>query len=95
MKFLYLNLKEQRPDVLSLVVFSRSQRKAIKYALDGLNFLAESGEKTNKFDKRVERRNYDCLYIHDIIWKLREIKKIKDSEAHTNTSNANYDKKDT
>ena len=71
LQFLYLNLKEQRPDVLSLVAFSENDRKSLKYVLDGLNFLSGSGEQTNKFDKRVERRKYDCLYLHDVIWKLR------------------------
>ena len=52
-QFLYLNLKEQKPDVLSLVAFSESEKKALKYTLDGLNFLAETGERANKLDKKV------------------------------------------
>lgn len=67
-----------------MVAFSESEKKCLKYALDGLTFLTESGEQTNKFDKKVERRKYDCLYIHDVIWRLREIKKSKDSTVQIN-----------
>ena len=46
-----------------------------------MNFLIDIGGKVNKFDKKIERKyKTDCLYINDIIWKLREIKKNQDQK---------------
>ena len=80
LQFLYLNLQQKLPDVLSMVSMGKSLSKALKYTLDGLSFLMEtSGDRINKFDKKIERRASDCLCISDLVWKLREIKKTLDN----------------
>ena len=51
---MYLNLHEKVPDVLSILAMGRNLSKAIKYALEGINFLVESsGDRIKKFDKKV------------------------------------------
>ena len=52
-QFLYLNLEERLPDALSIFSMADNERKAYKHCLDALNFLLETGEKANKFDKKV------------------------------------------
>jgi hypothetical protein len=37
--------------------------------------VVELGGEFNKFDKRTKSKQSDGLYILDIIWKLRQMKK--------------------
>lgn len=53
LQYLYLNLTEGVPDVLSMVSMGKTLSKALKSCLDGLSFLIEtSGDRTNRFDKK-------------------------------------------
>ena len=43
--------------------------------LEGLTGTVELGGEFNKFAKGSKNKNSDGLYILDIIWKLRQLKK--------------------
>ena len=47
----------------------------MREALEVLTTTVELGGQFNKFDKKTRNKNSDGLYILDIIWKLRQVKK--------------------
>jgi hypothetical protein len=58
-----------------MVCFGRDEGSVVRQCLEGLSFLVEIGGEFNKFDKKFKSRQSDGLYIMDIIWKLRQLKK--------------------
>jgi hypothetical protein len=73
--FRYLFLDQDVPSVVSLVCFSAEESGVVRHCLEGLRFLVESGGEFNKFDKKFKNNQSDGLYIMDIIWKMRQVKK--------------------
>ena len=73
--FRYLCLSEEGPEVVSLVGWAGEEGGALKWCLEGLRVLVESGGEFNKFDKKYKNRQSDGLYIMDVLWKLRQMRK--------------------
>jgi len=60
------------PDSLGLLCIGN---EVLKMGLDGLLWLVEVGGQFNKFDKKYKVSQSDGLYIMDVIWRLRQLKK--------------------
>jgi hypothetical protein len=75
-KFLFLT--EGSPQALSLICIASHDNIAVRMCLDAFNFLVDTGGEFNKFDKRCKNIKTDGLYLLDIIWRLRQIKKSND-----------------
>ncbi len=61
--------------MVSLVCFGQDEAGAVRLCLEGLRFLVEKGGEFNKFDKKYKKGQTDALYIMDIIWKMRQVRK--------------------
>jgi hypothetical protein len=73
--FKYLYTGEGEPKVVSLVCFGQDEPAVVRLCLEGLRFLVENGGEFNKFDKKYKKGQTDGLYIMDIIWKMRQVRK--------------------
>ena len=71
----WLRLSEQ-PDTVSMVCVGNSVSEALKMGLEGLLWLKDVGGEFNAFDKRYKKGQSDGLYINDMIWRLRQLKKL-------------------
>ena len=68
-------MKENSADSISILSVAKDEHSAIKDVLDTLTATVDLGGEFNKFDKRTRNKHSDGLYILDIIWKLRQMKK--------------------
>lgn len=58
-----------------MVVVGQDEGWVLKEVLEGLNAIVEVGKEFKKFAKGAKVGQCDGLYILDIIWKLRQLKK--------------------
>ena len=72
-KFFALN--QGTGDALSVFGVGRDQQMVVRDVLEGLNAVVDVGGQFNKFDRKIKNKQCDGLYLLDIIWKMRQIKK--------------------
>ena len=68
-------LTQNSADAISILTVGKDEATVMKEALEVLTTTVELGGQFNKFDKKTKNKNSDGLYILDIIWKLRQVKK--------------------
>lgn len=73
--FKYLFLSPDAPSVVSLVSIAGDESGAMRHCLEGLRVLVESGGEFNKFDKKFKSKQSDGLYIMDMLWRVRQLRK--------------------